>query len=340
MDNNIKDKIEALREKMNNSAEDKIKDKAQKQNNSNANFININGRFVPTDKAFSDQKPLKQRPVEISTEKKNEIKSKLDELAKESHLQELKRNALKFDSSQKVYFDAEDLLKDMANVSVIYKSPILSSFNGKQFVVEANSSLEQACEAWVVQTRNIQETSYDNLKKLLSVSSEAFTNEPEKKTLYEVEDRKLAEVLIQNYPEKADILNTIQLHNVYYENFGKGKDINSTTEKLLKASIKEYMSGKETFKPNIYNVAHLDELKEFAFKSGMYSMEELNKRISKTEADMLTSIDYKNLKEYSNEALNFIAKVAAKHPDSAVAIKLSENSLKTMYKLRSNVSSN
>ena len=80
MDNNIKDKIGALREKMNNSAEDKIKDKAQKQNNSNANFININGRFVPTDKAFSDQKPLKQRPVEISTEKKNEIKSKLDEL--------------------------------------------------------------------------------------------------------------------------------------------------------------------------------------------------------------------------------------------------------------------
>ena len=77
MDNNIKDKIEALREKMNNSAEDKIKDKAQKQNNSNANFISINGQFVPFDKAFSDQKPLKQRPVQISTEKKNEIKEEI-----------------------------------------------------------------------------------------------------------------------------------------------------------------------------------------------------------------------------------------------------------------------
>ena len=139
MDNNIKDKIEALREKMNNSAEDKIKDKAQKQNNNNANFISINGQFVPFDKAFSDQKPLKQRPVEISTEKKNEIKSKLDELAKESHLQELKRNARKFDSSQKVYFDAEGLLKDMANVSVIYKSPILSSFNGIFLSFSSNS---------------------------------------------------------------------------------------------------------------------------------------------------------------------------------------------------------
>ncbi len=90
-------------------------------------------------------------------------------------------------------------------------------------------------------------------------------------------------------------------------------------EPLLKKSITEYMSGKETFQPTIYNVASLSDVKEFAFKSGMYSIEDLDKRIAQTEQEMLKTLDKPLIYSLSSKDLSYVEKVAAKHPEDNIA---------------------
>ena len=156
---------------------------------------------------------------------------------------------------------------------------------------------------------------YEQLQ--LFSTGDFLINVPDKGILYETQDRKIAEAIMVNYPEKAETLDTIQIHGVYLSNFGNNRG--NTAETLLRKSIDEYMSGKETFKRNIYNVAQLGELREFAFKSGMYSLEDLDKRIAETQKDMLATIDERKIRFLSDDALTFVSQIAEKYPEDTVA---------------------
>ena len=265
----------------------------------------INATIPPNDGPIRNTSGIK----DVATSEKFET------LGKNAHLQELKWSAIVFDSEQKYYHDAETLLKEMSEVSRKQGKPVLSSWNGKEFVIGKNSTHRKACEAWGEQTFDLNNCSYEQLQ--LFSTGDFLINVPDKGILYETQDRKIAEAIMVNYPEKAETLDTIQIHGVYLSNFGNNRG--NTAEALLRKSIDEYMSGKETFKPNIYNVAQLDELREFAFISGMYSLEDLDKRIAETRKDMLATIDEWKIRFLSDDALTFVSQIAEKYPEDKVA---------------------
>ena len=274
-------------------------------------IIETTGKLHPSKNPQIIAEPPAQRPIKLNQEQKNNLEERMDAI----YLDLLKRTTIHFDSEKKYYQDAEALLKEMSEASFEYGKPISSSWNGTEFVIEARSSHKKACEAWVEQTFDLKHSTFEELN--MFSTGDFLVNSPEKGVLYEAQDRKIAEAILVNYPEKADTLNTIQLHGVYLSNFGNNKGTNA--ESLLRKSIDDYMSGKETFKPNIYNVAQLSDVREFAFKTGMYSLEDLDKRIAQTQKDMLATLDDRRLKYLSDDALLFVSQIAEKHPEDETA---------------------
>ncbi len=237
--------------------------------------------------------------------------------AQKLDIQNLKKDAVYIDPSLKNFANAERMLEYMSEASFHYQRPVSSEWDSKQFYIEANSTEEKACESFIEQVLRPQDKSYEELKSQVDDIAEGYSDTTQRRPYYNALNYKTSEAIVEQYPEKADTLDTIQLHDLYLSSLEIGKKINM--EPLLKKSITEYMSGKETFKPTIYNVASLSDVKEFAFKSGMYSLEDLDKRIAQTEQEMLKTLDKPLLFSLSNKDLSYVGKVAAKHPEDDIA---------------------
>lgn len=237
--------------------------------------------------------------------------------AQKINMQNLKRNAVYIDPSSEYFSNHEELLERVSEASFEYQKPISSEWNSNRFYVAANSTYEKTCQAYIEQVLKLQDKSYEELKSQVDDISEGYSDTTLRRPYYNALNYKTLEAIVEQYPEKADTLDTIQLHDLYLSSLENRKKLN--IEPLLKKSITEYMSGKETFQPTIYNVASLSDVKEFAFKSGMYSIEDLDKRIAQTEQEMLKTLDKPLLYSLSSKDLSYVEKVAAKHPEDNIA---------------------
>ena len=99
----------------------------------------------------------------------------MEELQKKIRYSKMYRNAIPFDTSQKHYHDAEILLAEMSKASIQSGKPISASFNGKNFVIGANTSMPKACEAFIDQTQDFRTSSAELLTEYLTTGLPAFS---------------------------------------------------------------------------------------------------------------------------------------------------------------------
>ena len=325
MDKETQELIEKLRQK--------IKENKLKPTELLDKIITSNDGVITSTNGITGQAPVEfpahKKPAR-STEKIDSTDT-LKKIQQKAQLQGMKKDSIYYDSSIKPWRDAEELIEAMAELSFKSQQPILSTWNEKSFVIEANSTDEKACESFIEQIIKPHEKSYKALSDSLEWLETDYSDTPERRTYWHVLNAKIAETIIEQYPEKADTLDTIQLMAAYYLQLKNQKPV--TASPLLKKSIDEYMSGKETFKPTIYNVAQLDNLIDIAAHMGWYTFEDLEKRTTQTEKDMLKTLEDTSLWTLDRKGVTFAEKISAKYPEDETAKKVREKSLLVLEKI-------
>lgn len=262
--------------------------------------------------------------MEDST-KSNNLSEKLQEI----NLKKLKQSAIDFPTDNNFSETLEEVCQSMADISFKANKPVKSVFDGKEFVIDANTLYSKVLGAYCDQCMMLDEKPFDVLKDCLDkVKDERELEIKSKPNFNDTLATKAAEVIIKKYPQKVDELDTINLLDVYLANFGT-KD-NSKIEGCLKKSVTKYMSGADTFEPSLYNVSSLPDLQDFMYKSGMYDMKDIDKRIEQTEKKMIKFLNGKKLNHCSDASLSFIGQAASKYPDYQEAKELKSKSLEVV----------
>lgn len=217
----------------------------------------------------------------------------------------------------------------MSDMSFKINKPVKSVFDGKEFVIAANTSYGKALGAYCDQCMKLDEKPFDVLKDCLDMAKDNRKLEIKSKPNFnDALTTKATEVIIKKYPQKADELDTINLLDVYLTNFGSKDSVD--IEGRLKKSVAKYMSGEDTFEPNLYNVSALPDLKDFMYRSGMYDIKDIDKRIEQTEMKMINFLNDKKLNHCSDASLSFIGQTASKYPDYPEAKELKSKSLEVV----------
>ncbi len=244
-------------------------------------------------------------------------------------IEELRLKALKMDAveveTNTIGGDSVDkLCYEMAKASFNTNKPVKATFNGKEFVIPACTIPSEAIEAWVDQTMHLENRSEEDLKSFIEMDKDGqdYVIHRGDDTSREIINKKVCDTLLQKNPNNADQLDTIQLIDVYFLHWGEEKTPDSLNyQKMMTDSANRYMNGEKTFEPTVYNVSKMNNLQELLDRQGKYSEQEIEARMSQTEVEMMQRVDLKKI-DHDIHALNFVDKIAAKHPEEKLATTL------------------
>lgn len=177
-------------------------------------------------------------------------------------------------------------------------------FKGHKFNVAPHSDPQDAMRAYITQGKFLDNMS---LKELYDILGSDVKNDDSYISSVKAE---ITKKIVSDYPEEISKISTLHLMNAVYNspNMASG---NKALIEALNNSAKEYMSGKQTFKPTVMNVMYLDQLEDYLYKSGQYRLEDLETRRKGVEQDMLSSVKMAGL---TGAELVFVGKVAQKYP--------------------------
>lgn len=248
--------------------------------------------------------------------------SKTDELLRQKHLNDLKKEAVKM--SQKGYMNIEDLWSAMERVAE--NTPVIATvmpgIEEKEFVVEQGASYRQIAQAYAEQVCDIDDKWNLNDTLIQLEHLEKLPPEPNGKSYAEMAEANLVLNAVKKSPEDAKKISTLQLMGAYNYFAGLNNEAADAIKPSLDASIDKYMSGNDTYPPTLNNLHRMNLLHSYIFHSGLYDDEKSEKRLYQAEEKILQDPDLladpDSIVIPTNTELHLAYHLAKKHKNTEV----------------------
>ena len=228
-----------------------------------------------------------------------------------------------------VHFGSEDILRKMLQISE-KGQPAWAEDRGQKFVIEANTSREEAllewkeqvCMPWLKQELKTEKDIKSFISHMYDFSANFFKNnrEADTRTMF---DAALAEFVVTEHPKYADKLSIFRLANALncVQHY-KDDDPDMLTdeawdisEALLKKT-KKFIAGEEIVDSTIKNVLALSKMRrEIVFAGGRSLIPQFMEHVAQIEQEMLQHLQPKDLQRLSDKDFSKLKDIAAKHDD-------------------------
>lgn len=237
--------------------------------------------------------------------------SKTDELLRQKHLNDLKKEAVKM--SQKGYMNIEDLWSAMERVAE--NTPVIATvmpgIEEKEFVVEQGASYRQIAQAYAEQVCDIDDKWNLNDTLIQLEHLEKLPPEPNGKSYAEMAEANLVLNAVKKSPEDAKKISTLQLMGAYNYFAGLNNDAAAVIQPVLDKSVEKYLNGKETFPTTLQNYERIRLLHGYMFHNGQCDEKQSDKLLHDAEEKILKDPDM--LDFATNHDLHVAYLLARKH---------------------------